>query len=427
MRTRRLSELVGRARAARGGPARDSARRVRRLGLEAAGDAPLDVRGPPGRRHGLLRGARASSWRPGDGCRGRCSCSSAIAAIAAAVAIVARLAPPARPATVARAARALRVRAADLRRHPLAAVRAARRCSAGRSSGDSSMLPYRALGFGISHHLGWWVGFVALARLRRADRRRRRLPRPQRERAALGRPPRRRVLDRLAAARRADRRPSRVGEQPVGRRRRAPPLRRAAVDAARHERRRAAALAATDADAALARRLRAQRRDGDEDLERAARGGRARRRLPARTTTGHAAVPRGRARLRARRARLLADLVPEAVRQPALVAGGPVRPGARRVELDALVDLHAAHARDRRTARRRRRLGRAPPVGARARARLPPAEPASSTASTRTRRSIPRFLYASLPELFVLWAAGVAVLLSLVPQLRPAPAPTRDS
>jgi hypothetical protein len=30
----------------------------------------------------------------------------------------------------------------------------------------------------------------------------------------------------------------------------------------------------------------------------------------------------------------------------------------------------------------------------------------------------PRFLYASLPELFVLWAAGIAVLASLVPQLR---------
>ena len=39
----------------------------------------------------------------------------------------------------------------------------------------------------------------------------------------------------------------------------------------------------------------------------------------------------------------------------------------------------------------------------------------------------PRFLYASLPELFVLWAAGIAVLLSLVPQLRPARAATRDS
>jgi hypothetical protein len=37
----------------------------------------------------------------------------------------------------------------------------------------------------------------------------------------------------------------------------------------------------------------------------------------------------------------------------------------------------------------------------------------------------PRFLYASLPELFVLWAAGVAVLASLVPQLRPAAAPLR--
>jgi len=39
----------------------------------------------------------------------------------------------------------------------------------------------------------------------------------------------------------------------------------------------------------------------------------------------------------------------------------------------------------------------------------------------------PRFLYASLPELFVLWAAGVAVLLSVVPQRRPARAAARDS
>jgi hypothetical protein len=31
----------------------------------------------------------------------------------------------------------------------------------------------------------------------------------------------------------------------------------------------------------------------------------------------------------------------------------------------------------------------------------------------------PRFLYASLPELFVLWAAGIGVLLSLVPRAAP--------
>jgi len=34
----------------------------------------------------------------------------------------------------------------------------------------------------------------------------------------------------------------------------------------------------------------------------------------------------------------------------------------------------------------------------------------------------PRFLYASLPELFVLWAAGIAVLASLAPQRRPVTA-----
>ena len=144
------------------------------------------------------------------------------------------------------------------------------------------MLPYRVLGFGISHHLGWWVGFVlslvfvtltvvAVGYLGRI-----------RERSPLGRRPRRRLLDLLASARRPDRRPSRVGEQPVGRRRRAPPLRRAAVDAARHRRRGAAALPSAHADAALARRLCAQRRDGDEALQCAACSGSARRRLSAR-------------------------------------------------------------------------------------------------------------------------------------------------
>ena len=32
----------------------------------------------------------------------------------------------------------------------------------------------------------------------------------------------------------------------------------------------------------------------------------------------------------------------------------------------------------------------------------------------------PRFLYASLPELFVLWACGLAVLARRIPRLRPA-------
>jgi hypothetical protein len=39
----------------------------------------------------------------------------------------------------------------------------------------------------------------------------------------------------------------------------------------------------------------------------------------------------------------------------------------------------------------------------------------------------PRFLYASLPELFVLWAAGIAVLVSFVPLQRAAGAAARDS
>jgi hypothetical protein len=39
----------------------------------------------------------------------------------------------------------------------------------------------------------------------------------------------------------------------------------------------------------------------------------------------------------------------------------------------------------------------------------------------------PRFLYASLPELFVLWAAGIAVLVSFVPQRRATGAAAHDS
>ena len=66
---------------------------------------------------------------------------------------------------------------------------------------------------------------------------------------------------------------------------------------------------------------------------------------------------------------------PKLFEEPALVAADPFDPAHIVIELDALVDLHAAHARDRRAARRRRRVGRAPPVGARARARLPPDQP----------------------------------------------------
>src|SRR5450759_2606778 len=73
-----------------------------------------------------------------------------------------------------------------------------------------------------------------------------RFTRPQRHGPALGRPARSRVLDGVAAARRADRRPRRMGQQPVGHRRRPAQLRRAAVDVARDGRRRARALAAPD-------------------------------------------------------------------------------------------------------------------------------------------------------------------------------------
>ncbi len=178
------------------------------------------------------------------------------------------------------------------------------------------MLPYRALGFGISHHLGWWVGFVALARLRRAHRRRRRLSRPQRDRPALGRAPRRGLLDRLAAARRADRRSSARGRTTSGtstsaststtsRSRRCSSRAAPRCCSRRGSTPMRLSLAGCALSVATATKL------SNALLAAAAlvvvflRGRNGRR----------AAVPRGRARVRAGRARLLAEVVPEAVRQ----------------------------------------------------------------------------------------------------------------
>ena len=218
------------------------------------------------------------------------------------------------------------------------------------------MLPYRIV-FGLTPAVAWDFGFalslvfVALTVPAVAY-----LGRNATGRRSLGLAAAR-LLDGVAAPRRPDRRPRRLGEQPVGRRRRPPPLRRAALDAPRHRRRGARALAARDADAARARGLRTERRNLGQGLERAARrGGRSRSSSCAAARRETLAVSRRSARVRARRARLLAALVPEALRRPEVLADRPVRPGPRRLELDALVDLHAAHAGDRRAARRDRRL-----------------------------------------------------------------------
>ena len=121
-----------------------------------------------------------------------------------------------------------------------------------------------------------------VAHLRRADGGRGRLSGTQRYVPRLGRPSRRGFLVDLAAARRSDRRSPRVGEQPMGHRRRAAQLRRAPVDAPRHGGCGGAPVAASDADAARARRLRTLRRDVGQGLERTRSRGGARRRLPAR-------------------------------------------------------------------------------------------------------------------------------------------------
>src|SRR5581483_3627568 len=99
------------------------------------------------------------------------------------------------------------------------------------------------------------------------------------------------------------------------------------------------------------------------------------RRLPPRAPARRAAVPRGSAGARAARRRVLADLLSEALQQPALVAERSVRSRARRVDVDALVDLHAAYARDRPAARSRRCRRSPPSVAAGARARVPAREP----------------------------------------------------
>src|SRR5581483_12341480 len=106
----------------------------------------------------------------------------------------------------------------------------------------------------------------------------------------------------------------------MARRRRPAQLRRAAVDAARDDGRCARAVAAPDRAATRARRLRAERGNARQALERLARCSGAPRRLPPRAPARRAAVPRGSARARAARRRVLADLLSEALQQPALVA-----------------------------------------------------------------------------------------------------------
>ena len=272
------------------------------------------------------------------------------------------------------------------------------------------MTVYRALGFGLSEARRVGLRRRALARDRRADGRRRRLSRPQRDRPPPGRPACGGVLDGVAGARRPRRRPRRVGERPVGGRRRPPQLQRAAVDPARDGGRGARPVAPPHAASARTRRLRAQRRNARQGVERAARCSRAHRRPPARTLARRASLPGRSALARAARRRLLAALVPEALRQPAVMAERSLRPrphrhDAGRIRRSSIRARSRSSCRSRSSARSR--------CAGRGRSRSCSrscSSTRSSTASTRTRRMHPRFLYASLPELFVLWAGGLRVL-----------------
>ena len=160
--------------------------RLRRLGLEAARDAPLDAtRAFQGDATGFYAAAREfiAAWgrvpRP-------LLALVAIAAIAAAVAIVVawRRRPDLRPWLVPLALFAFGlVICVDIHWQNFSGAQV----FGWPLVWGLVMLPYRALGLGISHHLGWWVGFVLSLVFVGADRRRGRLPRPVRERAALGR------------------------------------------------------------------------------------------------------------------------------------------------------------------------------------------------------------------------------------------------
>ena len=289
------------------------------------------------------------------------------------------------------------------------------------------MLAYRALGFGLSKHVAWDFGFALSLALRRAHGRRRRVPRPQRHRAPLDRrrsPPRSGPSGRCSSALIAGHHAWANGqwEVDVGLHNYSEPLSTLLVTAGaalvlspRLTQLRLA-LAGCALSAATLVKL------SNALLAAAALvvvflRGRARDAL---------AVPRRRARARAARRRLLAALVPEAVRQPAVVAARPVRPGARRLELDALVDLHAAHARDHRAARRRSALaGSLRPWALALVLAFLLINPIFYSFYANTAQH-PRFLYASLPELFVLWAAGIGVLVHAVRRGRGSRAASPD-
>ena len=207
------------------------------------------------------------------------------------------------------------------------------------------MTAYRALGFGPQQARRVGLRLRALAARRRRDGRRGRVPRAERDGTPAARAARRRLLDRVASPRRPDRRASRLDERAVGGRRRPAQLQRAALDVARHRRSSAPALAAADGASPRARRLRAERGNARQALERTARSRCASGRVPPWAHARDAAVSRRRARARAARRDVLADLVSEAVRQPTVVAARPVRHRTRRDVVDALVDLRSAHAR----------------------------------------------------------------------------------
>ena len=110
--------------------------------------------------------------------------------------------------------------------------------------------------------------------------------------------------------------------------------------------------------------------------------------------------------------------LPVALRQLEGLAARPVRPGPRRRRLDALDDLRAAHAGDRRPARGGRRGRVLRPWQLALVAAFLLVNPVFYSFYANTPQH-PRFLYASLPELFVLVGGRPRRARSLVPR-RPA-------
>ena len=241
---------------------------------------------------------------------------------------------------------------------------------------------------------------AALARRERGHRRRDRLHRPARDGQPRGRHRSGGALRALAAADAAARGNERLGERPVERRRRAPPLHRAALDRARRGRDRAPARAGARPGPARDGRGAARVRDRRPAFERVLRRRRDRARwrcgsgsartLPA-AAAGLAFVP------------LLAVYWPKGYptidERPRLLA----RPG--RSHLGRLAALRPAHAARPAPARAARRSSPSPRWQA---ALLGAAIATNAVLYTFYEHTHlhPRFLYVTLPALFVLQAAG---------------------